>query len=719
MNVADVTAKLPKANLEFAIAGGSSTEASTITDKTGGKYEYAVKNIDADIVGEVKAVITAEFEGTQAVTDESYKFEVVASNMVVEYNSADNDKKLAAADKTGTARSPFRKIGDEEIEVARNGLVDETYVSGSDDVPVFCFTVKANNSGGKVKVDDITVHIKAGSEVTRADLTSQISLYEKGKIDSPLKSVNEFDASNNVKFEDLDEDIVLDPNQQKDYCVKIGHVDDNAYTRGGGGAGPALLVLEIPTSGIVARDEKDRTATVTNLALSGGDIHFTAGGELTLTVNNATTPSKIITAGNTDGLAKTVVLAVDAEAVNDDIRIDKISFENDLNDTATAAEPTADEKKIINALQEVELYDLDTNKVLATAAAHFVETTTFVNPLRAAAGGALDKKNRVTVTFDKINSNLIAKKGETKHFGVRIETSKVNSLAKSGVQIRLQPVNFAADSTAALNDKDAVSTDIVAISVANEATIVNKPNDDANSKVHLNLGAITIGGGAYGVKEVSANENDSGAQDANDRNLGNLFVIRRSAPKFTVTTKDEALNMGSLARVMAFEVEPLTDKLQIARFTAEVGGTNVTWHATAYEVYSADKTGDTCPEGLESETYKRAVTVTANGAERRFTLTTPEKFTKGRTKCYAIKTNLAMVGGTGDELHNASIRIIEDAANVAQNTVALLTGVGGGATQENLVWTDDPASSQAATTDAAWVNGFKVEGLPTTSVSIK
>lgn len=696
-NLTDTTSlsgKLPANNLEVSVAGANSTEASSpivAINATNGEYRYQVENIDAEVVGEVKSTVTAEFEGGVAVKDESYRFEVQAGEMKIDRNTLSDDSTLIGGDKTGTARSEFLTLNDEELDVALLGPQDETYVSGSSDVQAFCFSLKANNSGGEVKVDDITISRKTSSEVTKDELQTLSLLDDAGNV---LDDVNTFDTNGDAKFENLDSDIILQPNQQKDYCLEIGSVDQNTHAKDGIDANStADLQMEIKVGGIIARDGDDRSvSTITGLALDSGFIRFAPTGTLSLTVNQSYAPSKIIAAGSTAGNTKEVVVGVEAVAIDDDIYIDEIVFENDLDDdTSTATQPNADEDNIGTALQRVELFDLVSKEVLATANAKFVSSDAYPSG-----------EDRMVAKFDSMNNQLLVPKGDSREFGVRIETLGIDTLTKSGVQVQLQPVHPA-------------HLGVVATS--------------KSSGSKLGLASITL--------DLGTNDDSN---IANDNNVGDLFVIRRSAPKFHLVNSSQAAPGGGAKGVVArFDVEPLVDNVNIARFTARANTKNAAYSTTVgdWEVYSADQDGGQCPSNLDSSTYKRTVTVStvanagdnATSQDRYFFFNFADNgdpITKGKKRCYAVKAPVVAAGADDATSRTASLTFVEDSTigavdkdSAGDHQSADNTSVAGvDAIGHFLIWSDNPTGSRAAYADNAWVNGFKVEGLPMSPINV-
>jgi hypothetical protein len=659
------TSKLPKQNVELSVNEKAKTEATTYTNVGAGEHSYSIRNIDANMVGEVKAIVYIEFENV-ALKNESYRFEVAASDMVIEYDSADNDDTLAAGEKTGTAKSDFLTINDEEIEIATVGLNNQTYVAGSTDRDMMCFTIKANNSGS-VKVDDITVQRSAGAidDANAALFFSTIMLVdEAGEV---LDSVSKFAGTPaQVKFEDLESIIVLQPAQQKKYCVRVGSVDQAA-------TGDITLAV----TAIEARDAKDRTAgisTSTPLPRTGGVITFAGSGSLNITVNSSASTSKIIASGAGDDETKEVVIAVNMTAVNDDVYVDEIAFENEPSGDADNTVVTPVDTNIINALSSAVLVDLDTNAVLADSAQRFVQRTTAT------------PTNRVVLTFNQINNNLLVPRNVTKKVGVRIGTDAIDALSKTGTRIRLKPTRV---------------TDAAA--AADVVTVKARSKSSGNT---LNASLVT--------PAVTLSET-----------FGNEFVTRRSVPSVKVVNTNEPWVVGGNSVLYRFIVEAQKSDISLSRFTVEQQFANLRVNNTNYEVYTfVSPDGTTCPDSfLNSGNLLTQTTLPAGltadtatfSGNAITTLTTPIQIIKDEKRCFVARNTLVEVGAPSSDIRSSSFRVIDDAASLTAVTENLTDAQAD--INSDFIWSDNPGIVAAAAGDVAWSNGFRIPGLPTQPVT--
>jgi len=382
--------------------------------------------------------------------------------------------------------------------------------------------------------------------------------------------------------------------------------------------------------------------------------------ELTLNVNNTNSQSKIITSNS--GNNSEVILQIDAKAKHDDILIDEIEFEVDLDDNSSNLTP--EEKQNIYTHKKIELVEIDP------------ATNTITKQLAVSALIFQQKGNQVITKFNKINSNLKIPKNSSKRFGVRITPESINTIKDSGTQIRLQPIK----------------TSIKARGYSSQ-------NSLPQSSISLDLG----------------NNNNGNISD--DKNIGNLFVIRKATPTFSKVTAIRPLTLGTMSTVREFQITPQSNSLQIARFSAEVQGVNVNWPtATNWKIYSANSSANgQCPPNIISTTYKRQITVSNNGNKRYFDFNTPEQLRKGVNRCYAIQVKLSDSNPSGS-IHNATIKLINDNQLSTTDKDILQNQK----TNNSLtIWTDNPEGFQASTKDKAWVNGFGIVGLPSATTVIK
>ncbi len=715
-------ARVPQENLEVGIGDGKTTEASSIThDTTNKRFVYKVSNFDADVVGEMKLKVTVEFENVSGLAGEKFKFQVSAGDlsvngatlagMVIEHNVPGNDDKLLAADKTGVARSDFLEVQDEKIEISLKGLSNETYVAGSSNKKVMCFTLKANNSGD-VKVDEITVEDGAGNT---AELVNHFSTWQllddKGKV---LEEVGNFTAGGggvtdgSLKFEDLEEKIVIPRNQIREFCISVVTIDQQA-------SGATPLILKVAS--ILAYDNDDRTVSITGTPLTGGTIAFAGTGQLSIDFDNTANEAKsrIITAAS-DTSPHHILGVWTLSAVNDDVYVDKWRFENDLDDTASTT--SAEEFKATSSVIEVQLRDMATNQVIATASAKFKQSTDFDT-----AGKPVfqNPTYRMVVDFDEINKALLVPRNGTKRVAITAALDNINKSTKTNTQLRIQPIAETHDTNG-----DA-SKGIIARSKSSSSTL-------GAADITLNLG-----------------DNDNGPLTdhvgfttdaiADDKNAGNLFVTRRAVPEFTLDKTQHNVSLGvSRTEVARFKVKAIADKVSLGRFTGRVGTTNVNFSNTAgdYELFQ----DNTCGDSMIDDNKEVPITVkvlSASNNEHESTsndkyvfvdFTDPQLLSAaGEEKCYALTTKITDTAPTtGTPVRNGSFRLVTDAATtnpdkatdlrVLNNPdVALFdTAAFGPVTNEGsfFIYSDIASLTPPAFTDgdttatSQWFNGFKL-----------